>query len=193
MSTTRGIAFALFFAALLLLGAAPCDAAPPGGRVRAPGEASLPNRDTGDESGSNVKMSRRSTENESGAVVACPACPDPAKGPPTAVRLPPIAPRTHLPSPGTCADEERRVVVVPGGTGPPGWGWVQFTGSRLHGKNRAGPGICTCSGGGVSAGATVKVGTASVPAPPSPLSQPGGGRLPVVPRMDAASSSLGGP
>jgi len=93
---------------------------------------------------------------------------------------------SHLPSPGTCADEERRAVVVPGGTGPPGWD-VQFTG-RLHGKNRAGPGTCTCSRGGrVSAGATVKVGTASVPAPPSPLSQPGGGAA------AAAAALPGGP
>ena len=183
MSTTRGIAFAA--ALLLILFSASFDATrgARGDTARPPsdvpalanpthtaGEAPPPSRDTGDESESNAKS--RLTE-ESGEAVACP---DPANGLPAAVRVPPIAPHTRVSSPGTGADEERRVVVVPGGTGPPGWDVQVATGRRLHyGKNRTGPGTCTCSGGGVSAGATVKVGTASVPAPPPSLSQHGGG------------------
>ena len=173
MSTTRGIAFFIvFFSALLLLVlcASSCGATrgARGTTARAAsdapalfnptctaGEASLPSRDAGDESESNAKNEK------SGAAVSCPV---PANGPPTAVRVLPIALHTHVSSPGTCADEERRVVVVSGGTGSPRWD-VQFIG-RLHGKNRAGPGTCTCSGGGVSGtGATVKVGTTPVPAP----------------------------
>ena len=193
MSTTRGIAFTFIAAAaLLLLGAAPCDAARGVGGAAttscpAPGAPALANPDhmvggapspihgTGDEPASNAKMHRH-TKARGAALVGYAG---------TAVRVLPIAPPPHALRTGA-SKERRAVVVVGGGPSRPG---EQFG----DGGYRAGLGCrttkpdpdattnattaATCSGGEVCP-AAVKIDAVSVPAPPLPLPRtPGAGKV----------------
>jgi hypothetical protein len=196
MSTTRGIAFTFIAAAaLLLLGAAPCDAARGAGGARttscpALGASALANPDhmvggapspihgTGDEPASNAKM-RRHTKARGAAVGGYAG---------KAVRVLPIAPPPHASALRTSADKERRAVVVVGGEpSRPGeqfgdGGYGAGLGCRTTKPDSAdattnATTAATCSGG-EACPAAVKIDAVSVPAPPLPLSRtPGAGKV----------------
>ena len=196
MSTTRGVTFFAALLIILIIVAAPFDAvlgaaeqaitACPTPRstydastlanpTHVAGEVPPPGHGTRDESEINANTLRRIKTEESGPAEACPA----VTGSPTACARS-IAPLSqHVSSPGTGDDKERGAeVMVPGG-GPPRQ--EQFRG--VYDSNRAGLGSSTTksddahrSGSGGRAagpGVTAKVGTTSLPAPPSPLPPPG--------------------
>ena len=194
MSTARGVTF--FPALLLLLLPAPCDAAPIWARGQhlstarptfdAPSledstriaDEALPNSHemAGDESESNANTRRRLNPEESGPGVACPAF----TGSPTAHALSRAPLSHHLSPPGTGGDGTRGVVVVVFIGEPPGQ--EQFSGGSscvgLGGSTTKSDDRTTItttaaeaaiwSGEGAGPGVTAKVGTTSLPVPPSP-------------------------